>query len=431
MPYEANAQIEQMPLKDLGGFIDTKFTEMKSLYEEHDGGTKFDKEKTEEFQARNAELSVARERFGVLRETSETFQKNLEYVKAMSQPVYNIPHPNGNGDPGGHEQPYKSLGMLFTESEDYKSIRDGKFNLTMRPAVSEVPGVTIKSLEEGAMKTTMTTSAGWTPYPSLAPRGPVLSAQRRPVVADLIPQDDTTQPAIIYYEETTFTNNVAAVAEGGSKPESALALTRRTQAVEKIATTLPVTDEQLADVPQIRAYIDNRLTLQIQLKEESYLLTGTGTPPQLQGFHTKGGIGSLARGGSEDNTDVVLRAITNVNSTTGFANATGIVLHPLNMQAILLLRTTTGEYIWGHPSEKGPRTLWGLPVVETPAETQGTGLIGDFRMYSHISRRLGIRIDVGFINEDFKNDILRLRIEERLSLEIYRAAAFCEVTSLN
>jgi HK97 family phage major capsid protein len=169
----------------------------------------------------------------------------------------------------------------------------------------------------------------------------------------------------------------------------------------------------------------------LQLTEESYLLVGTGTPPQMQGFHTKSGIGSLARGASEDNTDVVLRAITNVNSTTGFANATGIVMHPLNMQTILLLRTTTGEYIWGHPSEKGPRTLWGLPVVETPAETQGKALVGDFRMYSHISRKLGMRIDVGYINEDFKNNILRLRAEMRESLEIYRAAAFCETTSLN
>lgn len=428
--YEANTQIESMPLKDLGTFIDTKFNEMKTFYEEHDGGSTFTKDDTTEFQARNGELTVARERFGILREQSEAFRSNQDFIKSMNAPNHRLPHDNG-GDPGQYEEEYKSLGQRFTESDQYKMIQAKEANYEMRPPTIDIPGVTIKSLEEMAMKATMTTSAGWAPYPSLAPRGPVLSAQRRPVVADLIPQDDTTQPAIIYYEETTFTNAAAAVTEGDPKPESALALTRRTQAVEKIATTLPVTEEQLADVPQVRGYIDGRLTFMLQLKEESYLLTGTGTPPQIQGFHTKPSIGSLARGGTEDNTDVVLRAITNVNSTTGFANATGIILHPLNMQAILLLRTTTGEYIWGHPSEKGPRTLWGLPVVETPAETLNTGLVGDFRMYSHISRRLGIRIDVGYINEDFKNNILRLRAEERLSLEIYRAAAFCEVTSLN
>lgn len=430
MLYEANQQIEKMPLKDLGVFIDTKFNEMKSVYEEKNGGVDFSTDETKDWQVRESELAAARERFTTLKSVSDDFTKHHQFYQDLQKPDYRVPHPNG-GDPNQARDEFKSLGDLFTESEQYKAIQAGNVNYEMQTPQIQIPGVTIKSLQDSSMKATMTTSAGWAPYPTLAPRGPVLSAQRRPVVADLIPQDDTNQPAIIYYEETTFTNAAAAVTEGNPKPESALALTRQTQAIEKIATTLPVTEEQLADVPQVRGYIDGRLTLMIQLKEEGYLLTGTGTPPQIQGFHTKSGIGSLARGGSEDNTDVVLRCITNVNSTTGFANATGIVMHPLNMQAILLLRTTTGEYIWGHPSEKGPRTLWGLPVVETAAETQGKCLIGDFVMYSHISRKLGLRMDVGYINEDFKNNILRLRAEERLSLEIYRAAAFCEGTSLN
>jgi HK97 family phage major capsid protein len=161
------------------------------------------------------------------------------------------------------------------------------------------------------------------------------------------------------------------------------------------------------------------------------LLTGDGVAPNLLGFLEKPGTGQITRGAGEDNPDAILRAITDVNSITGFADASGVVLHPLNWMAIRLLRTTTGEYIWGHPSIQGPATLWGLPVVATPAMTANTGLVGDFQMYSHISRRLGIRIDVGFINEDFKNNIQRIRAEERLSLEIYRAAAFAEVLSLN
>jgi HK97 family phage major capsid protein len=160
-------------------------------------------------------------------------------------------------------------------------------------------------------------------------------------------------------------------------------------------------------------------------------LTGDGVSPNILGFHEKPGIGTTVRGAGEDNTDAILRAIYEVNATEGFATSSGIVMHPLNMLAIRLLRTTTGEYIWGHPADKGPMTLWGLPVVETPAETANQALVGDFLNYSHISRRMGIRIDVGYINEDFKNNILRIRAEERLSLEIYRAAAFNEVTSLN
>ena len=431
--YEKSTEIDKMDLKTVQGFVDTKFKEMETMGDGNSDGLKsLDPDGVKEFKARNDELTEARVRMFSLREADDLFKaQKAEHQKSfMGVDRKGIPFAGDQSVEQEGLQEIKSLGQLFVDNKAYE--QHEKNNLSVNGNIkADIEGHTIKSIEMGALKATLMTTAGWAPYPTLSPRPLAMSAQRRPVVADLVPQDDTTQPAILYYEETTFTNAAASVAEGGTKPEAALGVTLRTQPVVKIAVTLPVTDEQLQDVPQIRGYIDGRLTLMVQLAEETQLLNGTGVAPQLQGFHTKPGIQTLARGATEDNPDAILRAITNVNNIVAFANATGVILNPLQWLAIRLLRTTTGEYIWGHPALPGPATLWGLPVISTPAQTAGRALVGDFQMYSHISRRLGLRIDVGYINDDFIKDIQRIRLEERLSLEIYRASAFHEVTNLN
>lgn len=441
--------VSKMSLDDLKGFIPTKNKELVTIAGETGEKLKSLKpDEVEDFQARNEELKEANVRYSSLRAAAKAFEEqqaefNKEFKTADRK---GLPFPGG--DPSkqgqeGQEQVFKTLGELFTESPSYTRVREkgmpggtfkaGGWDPKVEGNLSqEIENISAKSLAElSSLKATMMTTAGWAPYPSLSPRPPVLTAVQQPVVADLIPQDDTTQPAILYYEETTFTENADFVAEGQPKPEAALGLTLRTQPVVKIAVTLPVTEEQIMDIPQIRGYIDGRLTLMLKRKEEFGLLNGNGVAPQLRGFHNVPGIGSITRGALEDNPDVILRAITDVNSIQGYANASGIVMNPLQWLAIRLLRTKTGDYIWGHPALVGPATLWGLPVISTNAQTAGRALVGDFVGYSHISRRLGIRIDVGYIDKDFINDIERIRLEERLSLEVYRNKAFEEVLGLN
>ena len=447
-----DTEINAMNFDDAGQFVETKFNEMKAMKDREGGLKALDKDGVEEFNTREAELADGRKRWTALRAVDDAFNREMaEHAKSHGTVdrlgiPFNGGGPGGGGD-GANLQPFKSVGELFTESAAYKSlpmredlpgiIDSSKINLKNRGVLqADIPGITIKSISDvmDGLKATMTTSAGWPTYPTQFARGPVLTPQRTPVVADLIPQTDTTQPSIIYWEETVFTppsNADMMVAEGGLKPEAELKLEMITQAVKKIAVTLPVTDEQLADVPQVRAYIDNRLTLMVKLAEEFQLLHGDGTGQNLLGFHEKDGIGQTTRGAEEDNPDAILRAITAINSTQGFARASGVVLNPEQWMAIRLLRTKTGEYIWGHPALVGPATVWGLPVIDTPAETAGQGLVGDFQAYSHISRRIGITIAVGYINDDFRRDIQRIRMEERLNLEIYRALAFNEVLSMN
>jgi HK97 family phage major capsid protein len=262
MSYARSEQIKSMGLKDLDTFVDSKFNEAAKMYTDADNGAKFNQEQLKEFQERNAELTEARERLGALKATDEEYQKNLAFHQAQYGAVNRPPAHHGNEGNGNQALEGKSLGELFTESNAYKMRSP---DLQSSPIGAEIGGVSLKSLEE--VKATMTTTSGFAPF---SPRGPriVEMALRRPVVADLIPQTTTEVPLIIWMEETTHTNAAASVAEGDPKPESTLVYTQRTQAVQKIATTLPVTDEQLADVPQLRTLIDSRLTFMLKYKEE-------------------------------------------------------------------------------------------------------------------------------------------------------------------
>lgn len=342
-----------------------------------------------------------------LREMHESAEAAAE---AASRPASKGLHPRQDR----REAPImKSLGMMIAES-DIVTKRS-------RNAVVELPeGVGIKTLME--------TSAGWAPE-NIRSGKLVESAQRPVQVLDLIPGATTNQSAVVYMEETTFTNNAAEAAEGAAFGEGALALTEVTSPVRKIAVFLPVTDEQLEDVPSVQSYINNRLTFMLRQRLDSQVLVGDGTAPNLSGILDRSGLQTQALG-ADPVPDAIHKAITKVR-VTGRGMPDAVVLHSNDWQGIRLLRTTDGIYIWGSPSEAGPASIWGLPVVISEALTEGTGLVGDFRNFSQLSIRRNVTVKVSDSHDDyFVKGKQAIRADLRASLEVFRPAAFCSVTGI-
>jgi HK97 family phage major capsid protein len=264
-------------------------------------------------------------------------------------------------------------------------------------------------------------------------RPAIIPGFTRPVVlTDLIATGSTDSNAVSYMVETTFTNAADTVAEGAAKPEATLAFDAVVVPVRKIAQWLPVTDEMLEDVAQIRSYIDVRLRLGITLAEEDQLLNGTTTPPDIVGIRNRSGLATAVAMGTDTPPDAIFRQITAIRNGTGLA-PDGIVMNPADWESMQLMKfEPSGEYVGAGPFERPVApTLWGLPVAITTVMPAGTALVGAFRTGAQIFRKGGVRVDISNSHADFfVKNLVAIRAEVRLALAVYRPAAFGEVTGL-
>lgn len=312
-----------------------------------------------------------------------------------------------------------TLGEAFVQSGAYKSA------LAKQNGVFELREVDAKAFIEA--KATMTTSAGWAPESTRT--GRVVLDEQRPIeVTDILPLFPTNQAAIVYMEETTFTNSAAERTENAAYAESALALTERSETVRSVGTSLPVTDEQLADEPGVSAYINGRLGFMVRQRLDGQILVGDGNAPNLRGTLNVAGIQTQAKG-ADSVPDAVYKGITKVR-VTGRSIPNVVIMHPNDWQDVRLLKTADGIYIWGSPSEAGPARIWGLPVVEASAVTENTAIVGDYARFSGLHMRQGLELQTGYVNDDFLDGRVTVRAGLRAAVVHYRPTAFCTVTGI-
>lgn len=376
--------------------------------------------KTAEIQRLEQEMGELADKERELHNVELIAQKNQMALERSSQPTTSMRFPgSGGGAPSsGHAGAAKGLKELLREHKGYREFRADQ----QRTVTLDFPDVDIKTL------ITLTTVSPQ----NLRQPGLVNMALEERTVADLMMEGSIDRGTVEYYEETTVTNSATTVAEAGTKPESALAWTLRTETARKIATWIPATKEALDDVSFLEAQIRGRLAFFVRRIEEDQLLNGDGSAPNLRGILNRTGIQTQAKG-SDPTPDAIYKAMQKVRGAggSGFAEPSGIVIHPNDWTDIKLLRTTDGIYLWGNPSDEGPDRIWGLPVRQTTAIAEGTGLVGAFRPFAEVLRREGITVTLSTEHSTyFVENKVAILAEERLALAVYRASAFATVTGI-
>ena len=258
--------------------------------------------------------------------------------------------------------------------------------------------------------------------------GILMPGLRRLTIRDLLAQGRTTSNAIEYVRENVFTNGAAPVAEGALKPETQLTFTKETANVKTIAHWIQAARQIMDDAPMLESYVNGRLWFGLDLVEEGQLLNGDGTGDNLLGLNQVASAYDTALNATGDTrADQIAHAIFQTSESE--FEASGLILNPRDWHSIALLKDGDGRYIFGGPAAFAAKVMWGLPVVATKAQAQGTFTVGGFDLASQIWDRMDATIEVSNQDRDnFVKNMLTILCEERLAVTHYRPTAIIKGT---
>jgi HK97 family phage major capsid protein len=256
--------------------------------------------------------------------------------------------------------------------------------------------------------------------------GIIVDPDRAQHVRDFIAQATTDSDRVYYIRESAFDDGTATRGEASTKPQSDFALTQEEAPVRKIATFVRMSTEMLNDTPGLVSYLTTRLPKKLRLEEDSQILYGNGTAPNLEGITAVASayVDTLADA-DVNRFDVLVKAIAQARADEYFANA--IMLNPADWYSMMLTKDGEGGYVFPESARFGgvaPR-IAGVPIIANTAVTSGDFLVGDFASGVQLYDRL--QANVRFFEQDQDNAIknmITVVAEERLALAIYRPTAF-------
>jgi HK97 family phage major capsid protein len=210
------------------------------------------------------------------------------------------------------------------------------------------------------------------------------------------------QPRLTWVERSARTANATARSEDGIMIQSDLTYIARSTDVQNISTYIKTTNESLEYWDQLMSEIRMELVPMLQRKLDDYLLTGTGTPPELDGItnhayaYTYTGLNNFVD--TPSIADAVFAALTQVKVYLYRPN--GILMHPTDVAKMWLTKDKDANSVKNIVVDlSGNILVGGIPVKENTGITAGKVLLGDFSKPS-VWFRKGIDIRIWDQNSD-------------------------------
>lgn len=340
---------------------------------------------------------------------------------------------NAGGSLGGGLQG-KSLGELFTDSHEFKSLQTSG-RLTMdQPFELDQADVTGGYGQKDLFTGSLTGGTNPNGFGRVQRDPYVPRAQRPNRVRDLFPAATTSANLIDYFRVLGLDNdgkgNAAPVPERdstnfGLKPKSSLRFESAQAPVRTIAHWEAAHRNVLADEPQLQSIIDNELLYGLALEEDDQILNGDGTGENLLGVLNTPNVQKYTGVAGDQMSDQLRKSAT--LSVLANYPGTGFVLHPLDWEKIELQKASgDGQYMLTSNVAIGASTqVWRQPVVESPAMAEGTWLTGAFGIGAQLYDRALASVRIAEQHSDFfVRNAVAVLVEERLALSVKRPESF-------
>ncbi len=270
------------------------------------------------------------------------------------------------------------------------------------------------------LKNTVLGSPTTTTIPQYQP-GVIPGAFRPLTINDILPQYTTGTDLVVLTREASFTNNAAETAQAAAKPESAVTFNKYNVPVETIAHWLKVSRQLMMDAPAVVSYIETRLRFGVDAKVDAQLLNGDGTSPNISGLRDTGNFTVYTPTAADRLTDAINRAKYALWAIGYIADA--VIVNPADWGAMEIAKATDGHYLYGTPGTVSGMNPFGIRVVISSQMPAGQFQIGQYGVSTGVWNRESTIVEMGYVNDDFTKNLVTLRAERRLGLEVSVPAA--------
>jgi len=305
-----------------------------------------------------------------------------------------------------------------------KGLKTERQPRSMAEAISQAYVANIDKIKETAEKGGMMTLETKTLYDTtidgdytgnvaLSTLEPGVSKIARPVIKirDIVNMGTTASKFVTYISQSVQTAS-SWVDEAGVKISGQPSYEEISEEVKKIAGTVKISKEMLADLAFVQSEINSDLMASIDQSIEDALLNGAvgginGILTNSTTFSAGTFAGTVITPNISDVIRVAIAQIQNANF-----EPTHVVLNPEDVAAMQLTKGSTGEYTYPMFLMDVNRVA-NLTVVSTTNMTAGTFLVGDFTK-SNVRMREAMNVQVGYVNDDFQRNMVTILAEARL-----------------